>query len=161
MTKRIAVALSLILVGACAPPAEQPQETTDWEPRIRDAHQALLNEGNLERVSEFFSESYVSHGADGDALGRNAIRSFVSALRTAFPDLQVEIQVLVIEGNRVAWLRTHRGTHSGEFMGVASSGEELTWKSLTVTRYEDGMITEEWMSLVSEMRSWRNSLTRA
>lgn len=134
----------LVLLGACSAPAEEPEEVVDWEPQIRAANQALLNEGNLDRVAEFFSESYVSHGPAGDSMGRDAIRGFVASLREAFPDLEVEIEVLATEGNRVAWLRTHRGTHQGVFMGVEPSGEQLTWQSLVVTRYENGLIAEEW-----------------
>lgn len=136
--------LLLVLTGACAAPADAPRDMPDWGPQIRAANQTLLNEGDLDRVPEFFSESYVAHGPEGDAMGHDAIRGFVSALREAFPDLQVDVQVLATEGDRVAWLRTHTGTHEGEFMGVEPSGEPLTWQSVVVTRYEDGMIAEEW-----------------
>ena len=132
--------LSLTLLGACAP----AQETPDWEPQIRAANEALLNQGNLDRVPEFFAETYVAHGTDGDSRGHEAIVGFVTALRDAFPDLRVEIQVLATEGNRVAWLRTHRGTHQGDFMGVPASGQSLVWQGIIVTRYEAGMIAEEW-----------------
>lgn len=144
MSRHTPLAVLLLLAGACTAPAEAPQEMPDWGPQIQAANQALLNEGDLDRIPEFFSESYVSHGPDGDSMGHDAIRGFVSALRDAFPDLEVEIQVLATEGNRVAWLRTHRGTHEGALMGVEPSGEIVTWQSVVVTRYEDGMIAEEW-----------------
>ena len=76
--------------------------------------------------------------------GREGIAELLTALREAFPDLQVEIEVLATEGDRVAWLRTSRGTHEGEFMGVAASGRQLVWQDIVVTRYENGMIAEEW-----------------
>jgi len=50
-------------------------------------------------------------------LGPDAIRGFVTALRTAFPDLRVEIEVLLEEGDRVAWLRTHRGPFESDLLG--------------------------------------------
>jgi steroid delta-isomerase-like uncharacterized protein len=131
--------LSLALLGACGPVVETP----DWEPRIRAANEALLNQGNLDRVPEFFADTYVGHGTDGD-WGREEITGFVAALRNAFPDLRVEIQVLVTEGDRVAWLRTHRGTQQGDFMNVPASGRSLVWQDIVVTRYEAGMIAEEW-----------------
>lgn len=134
----------LALICGCTAPAEGPREMPDWEPQIRAANQALLNEGDLDQVSDFFSEAYVSHGPEGDARGHDAIRGFVSSLRDAFPDLDVDVQVLATEGDRVAWLRTHTGTHQGEVMGVEPSGERLTWQSVVVTRYEDGLIAEEW-----------------
>jgi predicted ester cyclase len=116
----------------------------DWAPQIREANEALLNQGDLDRIPEFFSESYLSHGDGAEARGHDAIRGFLEALAVGFPDLQVEIEVLATEGDRVAWIRNHRGTHEGEFMGVAATGRVLTWQDMVVTRYEDGMIAEEW-----------------
>lgn len=144
MSRHPTLACLLLLAAACTAPEEAPQEAPNWGPQIQAANQALLNEGDLDRIPEFFSESYVSHGPDGGSMGHDAIRGFVSALREAFPDLDVEVQVLATEGNRVAWLRTHTGTHQGEFLGVEPSGERLTWQSVVVTRYENGIIAEEW-----------------
>ena len=103
-----------------------------------------VNEGNLDAVHEFFLPTYVNHGSEGDYTGPEVIVGFVGALREAFPDIQVEIEVLVTEGNKVAWLRTHRGTHQGDFMGIPASGREIVWQDIIVTRYDDGMIAEEW-----------------
>ena len=136
--------LPSLVVVACAAPADTPIEVIDWSPRIQAANEALLNQGDLDRVPEFFSDSYVAHATLGDATGHEAIRGFLTALRDAFPDLQVEVQVLVTEDDRVAWVRTHRGTHQAEFMGVPPTGNELVWQDMVVTRYEDGVIAEEW-----------------
>ena len=135
-----AVAASLVILAACSP----AQETADWEAEILEANNMLLNEGNLEMIPQFFATTYVAHVTGEDMQGREAISAFVTALRGAFPDLRVEIEVLVTEGNRVAWRRTSRGTHQGDFMGIAGSGRELEWQDVIVTRYENDMIVEEW-----------------
>ena len=140
MRSLIAVSLSLIVLSACAPAPEPP----DWEPQIRAANETLLNQGNLDRIPEFFLPTYLSHGVERDTTGSDIIAGFVGGLREAFPDLHVEIEVLVTEGNMVTWVRTHRGTHEGDFMGVPASGREIMWRTIVVTRYEDGMIAEEW-----------------
>ncbi len=135
-----AVCLSVAILAACSPESAPP----DWEAQIHAANDELLNQGNLDMVPEFFSTTYVNHPTDGDLRGREVITDFVTALRNAFPDLQVEIKVLATEGNRVAWVRTHRGTHEGDFMGVPASGRAILWRSMVVTRFEGGMIAEEW-----------------
>lgn len=140
MRSLTALGACMAILGACA----APQEAPDWEAQIRAANEVLLNQGELDRVPELFAASYVSHGVDGDARGHEAISGFLSALRGAFPDLQVEIEVLATEGDRVAWVRTARGTHEGDFMGVAATGRAVVWQDMIVTRYEDGMIVEEW-----------------
>ena len=104
----------------------------------------LLNQGNVDMVPELFAATYVAHVTGEDMRGREAITEFLTVLREAFPDLQVEIEVLATEGDRVVWLRTSRGTHEGSFMGVPASGRQLVWQDIVVTRYEDGVIAEEW-----------------
>ena len=140
MRSLMVVGLALAILGAC----DSAPVTPDWEPQIREANDLLLNQGNLDMVPEFFATTYVAHVLGEDMRGREAIADFVTALREAFPDLQVEIEVLVTEGDRVAWLRTSRGTHEGDFMGVPASGRQIVWQDMVVTRYEDGMIAEEW-----------------
>lgn len=140
MRSFILVGLPLIVLGGCGPGTA----TSDWEPQIREANGVLLIQGNLDRVPEFFAADYVAHVTGEDMRGREAIAAFGTELREAFPDIQVEIEVLATEGDRVAWLRTSRGTHEGSFMGVSASGRQLVWQDIVVTRYEDGMIAEEW-----------------
>ena len=117
----------------------------DWAPQIQRANEELLNKGNLELVEELFAPTYVFHGAEGDSEGGpDAIKAFLTSIRTAFPDLRVEVEILTTEGDKVAWQRTHRGTHQGEYLGVPASGRLITWRSMIVTRYEEGKIVEEW-----------------
>lgn len=117
----------------------------DWGPQIQRANEELLNKGNLELAEEIFAPTYVAHVAEGDIKGGpDAIKAFVTSIRTAFPDLKVEVEILATEGDRVAWLRTHRGTHQGEYLGVPASGRLITWRSIIVTQYEEGKIAEEW-----------------
>jgi predicted ester cyclase len=142
--RSLSAVLPILVLVACSAPAQAPIEAVDWTPRIRAANEALLNQGDLAQIPDFFSESYVSHSTEGDASGHDAIQGFLASLHSAFPDLAVEVEVLVTEGDRVSWIRTHRGTHQAEFMGVAATGQQLTWTDMVVTRYADGMIAEEW-----------------
>ena len=139
------VLLSGVLV-ACSQSSDVVQDSAvrDWAPQIRAANDVLLNQGDLGSIGEFFAASYVSHGRAGSASGHEAISGFLTALRTAFPDLVVETEVLNTADNVVTWLRTSRGTHQGDFMGVSATGQELTWQTMIVTRYEGELIAEEW-----------------
>ena len=113
--------------------------------RVHAANTTLVAQGNLDAIREFFAPGYVAHLTERDlGGGHEGIRRFLSTLQGAFPDLQVEVEVLVEGDNRIAWQRTLRGTHQGEFMGVPASGQHLVWRDMLVTRFEDGLIAEEW-----------------
>ena len=113
--------------------------------RIQKANDELFHKGNLDLVRELFAPSYVVHFTGGEKAGSpDFIRSFVSDLRAAFPDLRVEVEVLVADGNRVAWQRTNRGTFKSDFQGTPATGRSMLWRDMIVTRYEKGKIAEEW-----------------
>ncbi len=111
---------------------------------IRLANEEILNAGNLDLIDEMFAEDYVNHGTIGDTRGRDSLRQFAAALRAAFPDLHVNVEEFVAEGDRVAWQRTHIGTHQGEYRGIQATGRNVTWRTIIISRIVDGKITEEW-----------------
>jgi len=116
----------------------------DLPDRVRSVNDALLNRGQTDLVPEFFAPDYVVHLADRDFHGHAFIVAFVDQLRSAFPDLAVEVEVLVEDGGRVAWRRKYRGVQSGAFRGFPASGKTIEWQEMVVSRFEDGLIAEEW-----------------
>ena len=141
------VLFAALAVSGCspAPDASGDSPEQDWGPRIQAVNDALLNRGEVDRIGEFFSASYIGHGRDGATTsGTDGIAGFITALRAAFPDLSVETEVLMEEGDMVTWLRTHRGTLQGDLMGVTGTGQQLVWQSIVVTRYDGDLIAEEW-----------------
>lgn len=147
--KRMAMLAAFVLL-ACGTEEAPPAPTApDWEGKIEEANDVLLNRGEVDEVFDYFAPDYVGHTTAGDMADPSAIAGFVTALRTAFPDLRVEVKVLVTEGNRVTWLRTHYGTQQGDLMGIPASGRPIVWQEMVVTRYEGGLIAEEWS--VSDM----------
>lgn len=112
---------------------------------IEAANGALLGDGDLEAVATYFTPDYVVHLTDRDmGGGHGAIRGFVEKIRQAFPDLRVEVEVLVEGPDRVAWQRTLRGTHEGDFMGFPATGREIVWRDMMTSLVRDGRIAEEW-----------------
>jgi steroid delta-isomerase-like uncharacterized protein len=77
------------------------------------------------------------HGIDGE-------KRFIVRVRAAFPDLQVEIEDLVTEGDRVAARVMHRGTHRGDFLGIAPTGRSVTYEGTVIFRIAEGKIRERW-----------------
>ena len=116
----------------------------DIASHIRTVNDALLNRGQTDLVPEFFTRDYVVHLADRDFRGHTFVVGFVQQLRYLFPDLALEVEVLVNDGGRVAWRRTYRGVQSGAFRGFPASGKTIEWQDMVVSRFEDGLIAEEW-----------------
>jgi steroid delta-isomerase-like uncharacterized protein len=113
--------------------------------KIQAANTALIANGNVDAVGEFFARDYVAHLTDHDMTGgHDAIRSVLAMYRRAFPGLRVEVEILVEAGDRVAWQRTLRATHRGDFKGFPATGRPIVWREMVTSRFRDGLIAEDW-----------------
>ena len=113
--------------------------------RIKAANAALITGGNLDAIGEFFTPDYVAHLTDQDMTGgHEAIRSVLKLYRRAFLDLQVEVEILAETKDRVAWQRTLRSTHQGDFKGFPATGRPIVWRDMVTSRFREGLIAEDW-----------------
>jgi len=71
----------------------------------------------------------------------------VSELRLAFPDYHGTNEIQVAEGDMVANRFVFYGTHQGEFMGVAPTDREVTFRGLSLDKVIDGKIVESIVEL--------------
>lgn len=113
--------------------------------KIKAANSALISDGDLDSIGEFFAPDYVAHVTDEDmALGHRGIRRVLGMYHRAFPNLQVEVVILVERKDRVAWQRTLRATHQGAFKGFPPTGRPLVWRDVVTSQFRDGLIAEDW-----------------
>lgn len=86
-------------------------------------------------------------GLSPEPLQRAAYEAVTAQIRTAFPDLRHLVEDIAAEGDRV-WLRgTNRGTHRGEFQGIAPTGNAVAFSVMTVSRVHKGKIAEMWLEV--------------
>ena len=79
--------------------------------------------------------------------GPDGVRDFVARLRAAFPDLIVALEQSLAEGDLVATHLTLRGTHRGEWRGIAPTGKTVEFREMQVYRIAGGRIAERWFVL--------------
>ena len=113
--------------------------------KIKAANSALITHDNLDAVGEFFTPDYAVHLTDQRmALGHDGIRRILRMYRRAFANLQLEVEILVTAKDRVAWLRTFRAIHKGDFKGFPATGRPVVWRDMVTSRFRDGLIAEDW-----------------
>jgi serine phosphatase RsbU (regulator of sigma subunit) len=106
------------------------------------------NQGKLELADEFF-DRYISHQPDGSVLQRGPedVKHFHREFRSAFPDFHISIEDQIAEGDKVVSHYTIRGTHQGDFRGMAPTGKEIELKGVTTFRFSpEGKVVETWDS---------------
>ncbi len=106
----------------------------------------IFTAGDLAVVDELYAADYIGHDPTRPEpiRGPAGVKEQVSGYRTAFPDLQLTADEIVAEGDLVVTRWTGRGTHTGELMGIAPTGKEVTVSGITIARLANGKIAEEW-----------------
>jgi steroid delta-isomerase-like uncharacterized protein len=104
----------------------------------------LVSVGDLDGFDEVYAADCVIHEADDDLRGVEALKQFAAVFLEAFPDLQITVEDAVAEGDKVVTRWTGHGTHQGELMGNAPTGNPVTVTGITIHRLEGGKIAEEW-----------------
>jgi predicted ester cyclase len=108
----------------------------------------VTNQGNLELADEIF-DSYLAHQPDGSVLERGSedVKRFQAEFRSAFPDIHCTIEDQVAEGDKVVSRWRIRGTHEGEFRGMAPTGEQAEINGIGIFRFSpEGKVIESWDS---------------
>jgi predicted ester cyclase len=79
---------------------------------------------------------------NGQVLGVAGQRRNLETLYAAFPDLRVEIEETVAQGDRVVTRMTWTGIQQGEFMGVRARGKRVQWAAISIIRLAGGKLAE-------------------
>jgi len=109
--------------------------------------QEVFNQGQVELLDELLSPSYVYHDAPpGTPPGAEGIKQVVKMFHTGFPDLEITIDDMVAEGDKVAVRTTTRGTHTGMIFGIPPTGKVVTMRGQTLVRIVAGRLTDSWVN---------------
>lgn len=102
------------------------------------------SKGNLNIANELLSPDFTLHVPLPASPGIEGINEVITACRAAFEHLNVTIEDMTAEGNKVAARFTAHGIHKGSFMGLPATGKPITMTGIEIFRIEDGKIAELW-----------------
>jgi predicted ester cyclase len=100
----------------------------------------VWNAGNGD-VDRFIHPEYI---VPGIGQGPDAVMRNVAQYRAAFPDLRWTVKAMVAEGDLVAVRLLFRGTHQGEFAGVAATGRRVEFQEMVFWRIVDRQLHSIW-----------------
>ncbi|MFI9153860.1 ester cyclase [Streptomyces sp. NPDC053367] len=115
---------------------------------VRRLLETMGTTGELPPLDDLIAEHYHDHDPanEQDTLGRDDIRREMEMWRGAF-DFTFTVEDLIADGDRVCARWFWKGTHKGDFLGVAATGRECSMAGTTVFRCGgDGKIVEGWWS---------------
>ena len=104
----------------------------------------VLNHGDFDVADRIFARDVVFHYPLGNINGVEAVKTYIRAVRTAFPDIHFTIAALAVEGGHAAARWSLAGSQTGEFKGKPPSGKRVSVPGITWFNVEDGQIREMW-----------------
>ena len=127
---------------------DAPSEANRNKAVVRRFIEEVQNKKNMDVFDELNAEDFVNLSAPpGMPTDRAGGTMFLGGFLSAFPDSEVTVDDMIAEGDLVATKKTFTGTHTGEFMGIAASGNRVTLQYVDILRLRDGRIIEHWLSM--------------
>lgn len=107
--------------------------------------EAVWHKENPAAVDDFLAPNYRRHRSPVKSpLTREQQKELLVSFRAAFPDVTIELEDIVAEGDKIAFRSTMCGTHQGEFLGIAPTSRKVIFSLLDIIRIEDGRFVEQW-----------------
>jgi catechol 2,3-dioxygenase len=106
----------------------------------------LWSQGKLAVADEIIAPDYVRHDA-GDpfpARGPEDVKRIVTMLRAMLPDLRLELEDMIADGDKVVSRYTGTATDTAGYMGMPPTGKVIRTAAIQIFRFADGKIAESW-----------------
>jgi steroid delta-isomerase-like uncharacterized protein len=103
---------------------------------------------DLEGHLQLYSNTVIHHGFSSRIRpGVAGLRDHYNALLKGFPDMRIEIDDIIAEGERLVHRFMFFGTHKGEFLGFPATGKQVRAAGVHIHLFQDGHAIEVWQIL--------------
>jgi predicted ester cyclase len=108
----------------------------------------IMNSHDISRFDEIKSADYVNHNAFAEP-GLVGSKKVLGAIIAGVPDLKVTAEDVFVSanGSRVVGRYRYDGTHTGNLLGYAGTGQPFAMRSIDIWRVENGKFVEHWDEL--------------
>jgi steroid delta-isomerase-like uncharacterized protein len=106
----------------------------------------LINAGDIDGFGELVADDFVEHEeSPGLAPTKEGVLQFFRMYRTAFPDLRMDAEEVLVSGDKTVTRARATGTHEGELMGMPATGKRVDVQLIDIMRFNGaGLICEHW-----------------
>lgn len=103
-----------------------------------------INRRDLSDIDDMIGADIVDHHLPhGLPPGRAGVRYWLTLLDEAL-QMQISIDDMVEQNDRIAVRATISGCHVADFMGLAATNRTFVAQVMTIERFADGRIVERW-----------------
>ncbi|SRR5712691_3136080 len=118
---------------------------------VRRFFMEFLGQGNMAVADELLDPNLIAHDSGAVMIpllsGREGVKQFFTDLRVKLPDLQISVDDLLAEGDKVVARWTVHGTNLGPFGAMPATGKQMTVTGIGIYHLASGKIVEYWAEL--------------
>jgi steroid delta-isomerase-like uncharacterized protein len=124
------------------------EEQQTYKELVLREYDEIWNKGNFEFATEAVHPEFTDHPPtrffDVGRTGPDALIEAGQSFRNAFPDFHDTPELVLAEGDTVAYLGMISGTQEHELFGFPATGRRMRVWGVNFFKMRDGMIAERW-----------------
>ena len=117
------------------------------------------NRQAIAEIGTVFAPDAVLHSGPNDHVGHEGIRGYAEPFMAAFPNLNHEIEHLLIDGGMAAMRYRGSGNMAHDYDRMKARGQPMEYHGNAIFRLKDGLIAEVWSN--SDLSIWSAKQPRA
>jgi predicted ester cyclase len=129
------------------PTGDPPTQRHDIRALTRLWFEEVWNKGREEVIDEMIAPQTPARGlAQGgrELVGPAAFKEFYRPMKSAFPDIHITVDDVLVEGDQSVCRLTANATHTGDGLGVPPTGRKISFTAIVWLRWKDGQVVDGW-----------------
>ena len=114
---------------------------------VRRFYEEVFNQRRLEAFDDLADVRFASHISGNCSINLSIYKQALAASLAAMPDLNINIDDQIAEGDKVVTRWTAHGTPITHFAGIAPSGKAITVTAIHIHRIKDGKFVDHWEAI--------------
>ena len=106
----------------------------------------IWNKGDLALVDKVYSSEFMREVVDSfispPIFDSDAFKRYIAAMRITFPDINFQIDEMIVKGDRLIVRYTSTGTNTGPGR-IPPTGKKIKFSAVSIIRVVNGKIAEE------------------
>jgi steroid delta-isomerase-like uncharacterized protein len=106
----------------------------------------IFERKNLSYLDEALADNFVNRTPQGkEPPGRESYKAFMTFLLQGYPDANVNVEDVIVDGEKVVARWTFRGTNHGRAFNMQPTGKSVEFTGVNISRVDaNGRIAEIW-----------------
>ena len=107
----------------------------------------MFNKPDINIADEIFALNFKAHFPLTPTLNRATYKHYIDSFYESFPDFVMQICDTIPSHDRLVLRMTYFGSHRGDFMGIPATCCDIMMPAMSIFRFEDGEVVENWTEM--------------